>query len=30
MSENKSLTFNDTEVRKEYQVNFSNIKNFGK
>ena len=30
MSVNKSLIFIDTEVRKEEQVNSSNIDNFGK
>ena len=30
MSVNKSLTFIDTDIRKEDQVNSSNIDNFGK
>ena len=30
MSVDKSLTFIDTEVRKEDQMNSSNIDNFGK
>ena len=30
MSVNNSLTFIDTEVRKEDQVNSNNIDNFGK